>query len=220
MSIGCDLLISEHLELYSLNFFPVSIPLFNKGKIRHSLVSKNKALSVVICIRAQSYPTLCDAVDCSPPGSVVHGIFLARTLEWVAIFSSRDLPNPGMNTHDLSYLYCRWCLYHWATRKALKLYEMWGNTVVLHRKACIRLIHDKIITEINFTHSLTSCEWVLSHFSHAWLFETPPGSSVYGILRAGIPECVVMPSSRGSPRPRDRNHVSDVSFTGRWVLHH
>ena len=129
MSIGCDLLISEHLELYSLNFFPVSIPLFDKGKIRHSLVSKNKALSVVICIHAQSYPTLCDAVDCSPPGSVVHGIFLARTLEWVAIFSSRDLPNPGMNTHDLSYLYCRWCLYHWATRKALKLYEMWGNTL-------------------------------------------------------------------------------------------
>ena len=29
----------------------------------------------------------------SPPGSSVHGIFQARVLEWVAICSSRDLPN-------------------------------------------------------------------------------------------------------------------------------
>ena len=32
----------------------------------------------------QSCPTLCDPIDCSPPGSSVHGIFQARTLEWVA----------------------------------------------------------------------------------------------------------------------------------------
>ena len=32
----------------------------------------------------QSCPTLCDPVDCSPPGSNVHGIFQARILEWVA----------------------------------------------------------------------------------------------------------------------------------------
>ena len=31
----------------------------------------------------------CDPVDCSPPGSSVHGIFLARILEWVAISRSR-----------------------------------------------------------------------------------------------------------------------------------
>ena len=34
---------------------------------------------------AQSCPTLCYPVDCSPPGSSVHGIFQARILEWVAI---------------------------------------------------------------------------------------------------------------------------------------
>ena len=33
--------------------------------------------------------TLCDPMDCSPPGSPVHGIFDARILEWVAIFFSR-----------------------------------------------------------------------------------------------------------------------------------
>ena len=33
----------------------------------------------------QSYPTLCDPIDSSPPGSRVHGILQARTLEWDAI---------------------------------------------------------------------------------------------------------------------------------------
>ena len=33
----------------------------------------------------QSCPTLCDPIDCSPPGSTVPGILQARTLEWVAI---------------------------------------------------------------------------------------------------------------------------------------
>ena len=44
---------------------------------------------------AQSCPTLCDPMDCSPPGSSVHGILQARILEWVAISSSQDLPDPG-----------------------------------------------------------------------------------------------------------------------------
>ena len=35
----------------------------------------------------QSCPTLSDPMDCSPPGSSVHGIFQARVLEWVAITS-------------------------------------------------------------------------------------------------------------------------------------
>ena len=38
---------------------------------------------------AQSCPTLCNPMDCSPPGFSIHGIFQARTLEWVAIAFSR-----------------------------------------------------------------------------------------------------------------------------------
>ena len=46
----------------------------------------------------QSCLTLCDPMDCSPPGSSVHGILQARTLEWVAISSSRELfPTQGSN---------------------------------------------------------------------------------------------------------------------------
>ena len=33
----------------------------------------------------QSCPTLCNPIDCSPPGSSIHGIFQARVLEWGAI---------------------------------------------------------------------------------------------------------------------------------------
>ena len=47
-------------------------------------------------MRAQSCLTLCDPVNCSPPGSSVHGIFQARTLEWVAIPTPGDLPEPGI----------------------------------------------------------------------------------------------------------------------------
>ena len=38
---------------------------------------------------AQSCPTLCDPMDCTPPGSSVHGVLQARLLEWVAVSSSR-----------------------------------------------------------------------------------------------------------------------------------
>ena len=43
---------------------------------------------------ALSHPTLSDSMDCSPPGSSVHGIFQAKVLEWVAIAFS----NPYMTT--------------------------------------------------------------------------------------------------------------------------
>ena len=57
--------------------------------------------------------TLCDPLDCSLPGSSVHGILQARTLEWVAVPSSRGFSQPGDGTH-VSYVYCisRQVLYH------------------------------------------------------------------------------------------------------------
>ena len=49
----------------------------------------------------QSWPTLCDPMDCSPPGSSVHEILQARILEWVDFPFSRDLPNPGIEPGSL-----------------------------------------------------------------------------------------------------------------------
>ena len=44
----------------------------------------------------QSCPTLCDLMDCSLPGSSIHGIFQARVLERVAISFSRGSSDPGI----------------------------------------------------------------------------------------------------------------------------
>ena len=62
---------------------------------------------------AQSCPTLCDPVDCSPPGSSVHGITQARILEWAAISCSRESFWPRDQTH-ISCISCtgRQILYH------------------------------------------------------------------------------------------------------------
>ena len=40
--------------------------------------------------------TICDPMDCSPPGPSVHGISQARILEWAAFPSPGDRPNPGI----------------------------------------------------------------------------------------------------------------------------
>ena len=48
------------------------------------------ALKETEMLGTQSRPTLCDPVDCSSPGSSVHGIFQARVLEWVAIAFSNN----------------------------------------------------------------------------------------------------------------------------------
>ena len=61
---------------------------------------------VAVAWSLQSCPTLCDPMDCTLPGSSVHGIFKARILEWVAISSSRGsshLPSIGKlpNSHLL-----------------------------------------------------------------------------------------------------------------------
>ena len=45
---------------------------------------------------AQLGPTLCNLMDCSPPGSSVHVILQARVLDGVAIPFYRDLPDPGI----------------------------------------------------------------------------------------------------------------------------
>ena len=49
-----------------------------------------------VCVCVQLCPTICDPLDYSPPGSSDYGIFQARILERVAISSSRNFPDPGI----------------------------------------------------------------------------------------------------------------------------
>ena len=48
----------------------------------------------------QSCPTLCDPMNCSLPGSSVHGIFQAIVLEWIAISFSRGSSQPRDQTRS------------------------------------------------------------------------------------------------------------------------
>ena len=60
---------------------------------------------VLICF--SHVQPFCHPMDCSPPGSSVHGILQARILEWVTISSSRGVfPTQGLNL-------CVLCLQHW-----------------------------------------------------------------------------------------------------------
>ena len=51
-----------------------------------------------VCIVAQLCPTLCDSMDCSLPGSSVHGVLQARILEWVAMPAFRGPSRPRDQT--------------------------------------------------------------------------------------------------------------------------
>ena len=50
----------------------------------------------------QLCPILCDPMDCSPPGSSVHGILQARILEWVSMPSFRGYSQPGIEFMSLT----------------------------------------------------------------------------------------------------------------------
>ena len=74
---------------------------------------------------AQSYPTLCDLMDCSLPGSSIHGILQARILEWVAFSFSRgssrarDRTSRARDRTQASHIAGR-RFNLWATREALE----------------------------------------------------------------------------------------------------
>ena len=128
----------------------------------------------------QLYPTLCNPMDCSPPGSSVRGIPQARILEWVAMPSSRDLPNAGIEP-------CLLCLPHWQAGSLSPVppgKPLW---------ACL-CVHAKLLQSCLTLGNPTDC--------------SPQGSSFHGVLQASTPEWVAMPSSGGSSQPRDQTRVS------------
>ena len=72
---------------------------------------------VFLCVCAkllQSCLTPCDAMDCSPPGSSVHGILQARIPEWVAMPFPRGSSKPRDRTH-VFYVSCigKQVLFYW-----------------------------------------------------------------------------------------------------------
>ena len=77
----------------------ILVVLFSSGLSFHYCFFYSFAWANVCAQLLQSCPTLCDPVDCSLPGSSVHGILQARRLEWVAMPSSRGSSPSGYQTH-------------------------------------------------------------------------------------------------------------------------
>ena len=87
---------------------------------------------VVLCLVAQSCPSLCDPLDYSLPVSSVHGIFQARILEWVATsFSSHPklLDTQRTKTKFLTYSLLYW-------ENVINIDQSWGDSdirIIRHR---------------------------------------------------------------------------------------
>ena len=101
-------------------------------------------LEGAVCSVTQLCLTACDPMDCSPPGSSVHGIFQARILEWAAISYSRVSSWPKNQT-CVSCVSCigRRVLYHRTTWEALP-FKSTGKPVLMDQLwavepgACLR----------------------------------------------------------------------------------
>ena len=63
-----------------------------------SVIQASQSITAAAAAKSlQSCPTLCDLMDCSPPGSSVHGIFQGRVLEWGAISLAHPSSSRGDN---------------------------------------------------------------------------------------------------------------------------
>ena len=98
-----------HHQDISESFLFNRMPTSSKGVVKWSEVT-------------QSCPTLCDPMDCSLPGSSIHGIFQVRVLKWVSISFSRGSSRPRDQT-QVSHIVGR-CFTVWATREVSLAWEI------------------------------------------------------------------------------------------------
>ena len=91
--------------------------LLNFKEIKITISLKKPHCIYALCLVTQPCLSLCDPMDCSPPGSSVQGIFQARILEWVAIPSSRGSSQTRDGT-QVSHIAGRFFTI-WATREIL-----------------------------------------------------------------------------------------------------
>ena len=97
------------LPFFNLIQPPVTLPLPSQGSALRAVMTSPGAVylrdpQVCLCMWAKSIqlcPTLCDPIDGSPAVPSVHGTLQARILEWVAVPSSKDIPDPGIEPESL-----------------------------------------------------------------------------------------------------------------------
>ena len=78
-----------------------------QGILSQTSARSTSSFTGALCVHAkslQSCLTLCEPVDCSPPGPSVHRILQARILEWVSMPSSKGSSDPGIGPASLTSL--------------------------------------------------------------------------------------------------------------------
>ena len=143
----------------------------------------------------QSSLTLCDPMDCGPPGCSVHGTLQARILEWVAMPSSRGSSRPR-DRNRVSYVSC-----------------MGRQVLAVLLKCCekqLYLVLSSAAIQGKFWQMSTFIlQWDLENqesLSCIWLFVTP-WTVAHGILQARILAWVAFPFFRASSQPRGQIQV-------------
>ena len=133
---------------------------------------------------AQSCPTLSDPMDCSLPGSSIHGIFQARVLEWGAIAFSDDQPrqhikkqrhyfaNKGPSSQGYGFSVVMYGCESWTIKKAecrrIDAFELWCWRRLLRVPWTARRSHQSILKEISPGCSLVGLmlKLKLQYFGH------------------------------------------------------
>ena len=114
LKISVCILITEFRVLFPLiKYVYMEVALLRQcyskwGLILISRLKNSQVKYVCACMHVkslQSCVTLCDSMDCSPPGSSVHGVFQVRILEWVVIPFSRGSSRPRDQAH-VSFVSC------------------------------------------------------------------------------------------------------------------
>ena len=138
-TVSCSLLRFTSIESVMLsNHFILCCSLLLPSVFSSIRVFSNDldGLKVKVLV-TQLCPTLCDHTDCSPPGSSVHGILQARILEWVAIPSSGDPPDPGVQP---VLLHCSQILYYLSHQG--KYLHMWLDSATPRSEWCCAQIQN------------------------------------------------------------------------------
>ena len=147
-------------------------------------------------------------MDWSLAGSSVHGVFQARILEWGAIAFSDIFTYTYTNSQRLKSI-----VGDSSDPDVLNFLSQDFVDTALYPDFTSFLVFSLLLSVDTLSYCAVCCAWLLSHVQ---LFATPwivacQAPLYMGILQARILEWVVMPSSRGSTQPRERNQVSHIA---------
>ena len=129
----------------------------------------------VLCLVAQSCPTLCDTMNCSPPGSSAHGDSPGKNtgVGCHGLFQE-ILPTQGSNP---GLQHCRWILYHLSQQ---------GSPRILERLERVAYPFSNGTSQPrNRTGSLLHCRWILYQLSYLGSHLSGWFSSIPQIIHVG-----------------------------------